>query len=632
MKITLLHVSAFLVILVLIPNESYKIIFCATLLLLSFALFRKYFVLILIVSTMILVHFYLYNTIPNSTEYKVYEIHQNYAIIGASGRRVLLYGSKHLQIGTIVEIVETPKKLEEVNTFFQHGYQNWYQRKRLRYYFQNPNIIIKRDNKNIQSFLLQRISNFNQPEVEILLKKVLFGINDENLEDILLSNGMGLFAVYYGVKRVLGFLLKKKGIKIYSFAFAILSIICFSHWLIGLRILLNEFILKNIKNSHERIAWYILIVLGINPFFLYHPAFYFPLLFMIQSLFETKRNRLNQVLMLIPIYLSNQYQVNLIEVLLFHLYQNYIGIIVLIGFICVIFQLVFPLKNVFVWKRSTIPAITITGHMNIVLILVWYYMLFKKENAKEKYILLFFLLVYVQHQSLFNPFFEITQLYIGQGDCAIIRFPFSDEIMIVDTGSHYNWDYLEAFLRANSIKSIGVLFITHDDADHNGNVVRLKELYPIKHVISGEEEIRYQGIQFYFLNQDHKYDNDNDNSVITYFTMNGLNYLYLADISFRVEELLLKEYPALDPNIVKISHHGSKTGTSNRLLEKPNLYLALISNGLNNYYGHPNIEVLKKLDRAQLFYLNTQEFGDIQIKGYFNMNLLITSGFRFVII
>ena len=630
MKISLLHVSALFVVLILIPGFSNKIIFSVILILLSFFLFRQYFLLVLGLCLIVHIHFYFFHTLPDTQEYKVYEIHQNYAIVGSRGRKILLYHSEALTIGDSIIITEKPQKLEDVTTFFHNGYRNWYLRKRLNYFLQNPKIEIKQHHKNIQSILYARISNLNNLEMEKFLKKVFFGVNDDTLSDFLLSTGMGIFALYYGGKRLLSFLFQPKGIKIYAFCFAVISVACFSYWLIGLRIILNEFILKNKKNPYERTAWYILIVLSINPFFIYHPMFYFPLLFMLQGVFNKKRNRLDQAFVLIPLYLSAQYQVNLLEVFFFRIYQNYIGILALLGFVCIIFQLPFPLKHIYLLNRLTLPALTITGNMNMMLIFLWYYLLFKRKT--KKYVLLCLVLLYIHHQSLFNPFFEITQLYIGQGDCAVIRFPFRDEVVIIDTGSHHNWEYLNDFLLANSIKKIGVLVTTHNDEDHSGNLEQLRNTYPIGNMISKQEEMQFQGVQFYFLNQTNDYDNENDNSIVIYFTVGGLNYLYLGDISLRIEELLLKEYPQLNPNIVKLAHHGSKTGTSNRLLEKSELYLALISSGLNNYYGHPNNEVLKKLERAQLPYLNTQDVGDIQIISFLNVNLLITSGFRFAII
>ena len=630
MKISLLHVSALFIVLILIPDFSNKILFSIILVLLSFFLFRQYFLLLLCLCLIVHIHFYFFHTLPETQEYKVYEIHQNYAIVGSRGRNILLYHSEALTIGDTIIITEEPKKLESVTTFYHNGYQNWYLRKRLNYYLQNPEIEIKEHHRNIQSFLYARISNLNNQEIEKFLKKVFFGVNDDTFSDLLLSTGMGIFTLYYGGKRILSFFFQQKGIKAYSFCFVAISVVCFSYWLIGLRIILNEFILKNKQDSYERTAWYILIILSINPFFIYHPMFYFPLLFMLQGVFNKKRNRFDQAFVLIPLYLSTQYQVNLLEVFFFRFYQNYIGILALIGFVCIVFQFPFPLKHIYLLNRLTLPTLPITGNMNMMLVILWYYLLFKKK--KKKYVLLSLLLLYVHHQSLFNPFFEITQLYIGQGDSAIIRFPFREEVMIIDTGSHHNWEYLNDFLLANSIKKIGVLLITHNDEDHSGNLEQLRNNYPIGNLISAQEEMQFRGVQFYFLNQRKRYDNENDNSIVVYFTVNALNYLYLGDISLRIEELLLKEYPQLSPNIVKLSHHGSKTGTSNRLLEKPELYLALISSGLNNYYDHPNEEVLRKLERVQLPYLNTQVVGDIQIISFLNVNLLITSGFRFAII
>jgi len=65
-------------------------------------------------------------------------------------------------------------------------------------------------------------------------------------------------------------------------------------------------------------------------------------------------------------------------------------------------------------------------------------------------------------------------------------------------------------------------------------------------------------------------------------------------------------------NYIKISHHGSKSGTSKEVLGLLEPKIAVISVG-KNFYGHPNQEVLELLKERKIKVLRTDEEGDIQI-------------------
>jgi len=63
---------------------------------------------------------------------------------------------------------------------------------------------------------------------------------------------------------------------------------------------------------------------------------------------------------------------------------------------------------------------------------------------------------------------------------------------------------------------------------------------------------------------------------------------------------------------LKLSHHGSKTGTDAFTLDNFMPKLAIISVGKNNY-GHPNKEVLNLLKERSIKTLRTDETGNIEI-------------------
>ena len=86
----------------------------------------------------------------------------------------------------------------------------------------------------------------------------------------------------------------------------------------------------------------------------------------------------------------------------------------------------------------------------------------------------------------------------------------------------------------------------------------------------------------------------------------GIKILSLGDLPKEYEDGL-----SVRADILKVSHHGSRTSTSREFVESVNPKIALISAGRNNRYGHPTAEVLSNLDGVRIY--NTQESGMVKI-------------------
>jgi competence protein ComEC len=95
------------------------------------------------------------------------------------------------------------------------------------------------------------------------------------------------------------------------------------------------------------------------------------------------------------------------------------------------------------------------------------------------------------------------------------------------------------------------------------------------------------------------------------------NFLLMGDADAETEERLVWQNilrPAQDKlNYLKVSHHGSKDGTTKTLLEVIKPEVAIISVGKNGY-GHPSEEVLERLSVAGTKIWRTDERGDIKIE------------------
>lgn len=78
----------------------------------------------------------------------------------------------------------------------------------------------------------------------------------------------------------------------------------------------------------------------------------------------------------------------------------------------------------------------------------------------------------------------------------------------------------------------------------------------------------------------------------------AVSILLTGDIEEIAEKQILEEYKnsnILKSTILKVGHHGSKTSSTQQLLEMVKPKVALIGVGENNTFGHPNNEVLERL-------------------------------------
>lgn len=95
----------------------------------------------------------------------------------------------------------------------------------------------------------------------------------------------------------------------------------------------------------------------------------------------------------------------------------------------------------------------------------------------------------------------------------------------------------------------------------------------------------------------------NNNSLVMKLTYNNFTALFTGDIEKIAEEEIINKYKKtnkLNSTIIKIAHHGSKTSSIQEFLNLVKPQIALIGVGANNNFGHPNSDVLKRIEDLRL--------------------------------
>ena len=101
----------------------------------------------------------------------------------------------------------------------------------------------------------------------------------------------------------------------------------------------------------------------------------------------------------------------------------------------------------------------------------------------------------------------------------------------------------------------------------------------------------------------------NVSSIVMRLTYGQVCTYLTGDITREILETLVDK-PC---QTLKVAHHGSKTGTSESIIDSVKPKIAVIQVG-KNYYGHPSREVLDLLDASKIKVLRNDKDGDIVLE------------------
>ena len=396
----------------------------------------------------------------------------------------------------------------------------------------------------------------------------------------------------------------------------------------------------------------LLLTLGvsllINPFIIYDLGYIYSytitFFLVLSSSTLKKKNKINKIIYIsflsflvsIPITIYNSFEINIISILLNIILVPIISIIILpITILTYIFPILDSILYLFTNTLETISLFI--SKINItkiifpkpsLLIIVLYYIIFLLSYQNKKYFYLnIILLIIIYISPYLNSNFEVVMFEVGEADCHLIKYPYNKNTILIDTGKNEYKIKNEVipYLKSIGIKKIDYLIITHGDEDHIGGSITLINNFQVKNVILNKgtftdlekeliknlnkKKIPYQininkinlsNHTIYLLNNT-KYNNENDNSIITYFTYQKYKFLHMGDASITTEDNLLENYNLNNISILKVGHHGSNTSSSKDFISQINPSISLISVGENNIYHHPNKEVINNLSKSRIY-------------------------------
>ena len=278
----------------------------------------------------------------------------------------------------------------------------------------------------------------------------------------------------------------------------------------------------------------------------------------------------------------------------------------------------------------------------------------KKNSYKYISIILIFIIL---TNTISNKIFQEIKIYfvdVGQGDSTLIQTIEGKNILIDGGGSEFgSFDVGESillpYLLDRRITTIDYLMISHFDSDHIGGVFAILENLEVKNIIISKQgetsenlkkfyeitnnkgirtiivkkgdivEIdKYSHFEILFPEDNLIEDNIlNNNSIVARFNSLNFSILFTGDIEKIAEKRLCELYSGtdkLEAFVLKVAHHGSKTSSTEEFLELVKPKIALIGVGKNNNFGHPNIDVIERLENMGSKIYRTDNCGEIIIR------------------
>lgn len=551
----------------------------------------------------------------------------------ADGYRFQVFCDEEIAPDSEIAFTGTFRRLSASSHFFGMDFAAWNQSRGIYYSIHPKTLTVVKVRHTFRSFLYHRVMKIQDPKLKSISFKVLLGINDPEEDSFFYRCGFSLSGILTLMEKILEKHVNEKRRGRILSGTALVLFIVYRFPLILFQYLVFRVLKKCPLRKDERIGIGLIVMMLVYPESIYSAAFLLPACFRLASL-ERKNRRAKGFYFscLVQSYLFQGF--NPAVSLLFSLYRPLLGA----GWFLALFSVGIGFHEPLYALQWADALLTLSDRLflpgSIMGIGLLFYLGILWCSRRSEHLLrsaLIWLFVF-QIGGFFHPFGEVSFLNVGQGDSIFIKAPLSHEAVLIDTGKPSQYRTVTAYLKAKGIRKLDTMVITHGDDDHSGCKDRLAALYhPDQLIETHRTEITSQLFTFYDLNEIENED-ENQSSIVLYTKINGMKLLLMGDADKVTEKKIAEKYGLLSCDVLKLSHHGSKTGSSDVFLDTVRPSLAVISAGAYQMYHHPSPETIQRLLKRHIPYLNTKNEGDIAILCLPHMNLCMTAEGRLGII
>ena len=227
---------------------------------------------------------------------------------------------------------------------------------------------------------------------------------------------------------------------------------------------------------------------------------------------------------------------------------------------------------------------------------------------------------------------------VGQGEAILIALP--EKTVLIDAGPTGSAPKIAQVLQELGRNKIDYLVATHPDEDHIGgmaDVISSTQIGTIYAPNKTNNTATYRKflaaiqnnnlqitlaeagtiidqtdsykLEILWPKKDANFPDTNDYSIIIKLTVGNKTFLFTGDAPTNA---ILDSNPG-HIDVLKLSHHGSRTGTTEQLVRKLSPTYAILSYAVDNPYGHPMQSVLNALHKHSVEVWGTGANGTITI-------------------
>ena len=252
---------------------------------------------------------------------------------------------------------------------------------------------------------------------------------------------------------------------------------------------------------------------------------------------------------------------------------------------------------------------------------------------------------------------EITMLDVGQGESIFLRDVTGKTILIDVGGKAGSNKKIEAwqekvttsnaqrtlipYLKSRGVAKIDQLILTNTDKEHVGDLLEVTKAFHVGEIlvskgsltqkefvaeleasqtkvrsVTAGENLPIFGGYLEVLSPRKIGYGDRDDSLVLYGRLLDKHFLFTGNLDEKGEKELMKHYPDLKVDVLKVGQHGSKASSNPVFLEKLKPEITLISVGKNNRAKLPHQETLTRLEGINSKVYRTDQNGAIRFKGW----------------
>ena len=231
---------------------------------------------------------------------------------------------------------------------------------------------------------------------------------------------------------------------------------------------------------------------------------------------------------------------------------------------------------------------------------------------------------------------RVHYLDVGQADSAFIELP-DGKTMLIDAGNKGDGSSVVSYIKNLGYSTIDYLVATHPHEDHIGGMATVINSFNIGQIYMPKVASTTQAFEGLLTTiQDKGYsintaqagvqiapginilspgvgsdygDELNDWSAVISILYGSNTFVFMGDAGMDPESSF-----TIDADVVKISHHGSRTAYSSSLYSKLSPAIAIIDVGADNSYGLPDEEVIQGLTDVGAIIYRTDTNGTIVVE------------------